>query len=352
MCNSPKTLIMEDNNTYQSEQAENIRIGSGEDSSQRAIGDTIAMTLAAITYCSVKDNVQNTLQKYLPGWTLVWTPAATIDGNYAFVASNGVQDVVAIRGSILNFSVTAFDNWFKDDFNIFIQTPWTFPAELGKNPMISQGAMDGLNSLSSLVDSNGFTIKDYVLNNTIKNNRLLCVTGHSLGANLATVFAPWLLYQINLSKLPVPALFSVLTFAAPTSWNKDFADQFDSSFTNTWRYYNELDIVPFCANKVAGLGNLFPPPGVNAKNVDTGSKTLADDFNSIAQLITDSEILWNSYYSNVNTKRGSVPLNTGHKIFSVSSSDPLIAWFEQAGNQHESNHYLEWLGAKPITCQT
>ena len=34
----------------------------------------------------------------------------------------------------------------------------------------------------------------------------------------------------------------------------------------------------------------------------------------------------------------------------MTYTDPLMRWFEQAGQQHDHNHYLDWLGGKEITC--
>lgn len=93
-----------------------IKIGEGpqdtNDVNSRAIGDVIAMQLASITYCSLTNSVEQTLNKHLPDWQLVWEPVQAIEGNWAFIAYNGVQYVLAIRGSILNFSWGAFDDWF------------------------------------------------------------------------------------------------------------------------------------------------------------------------------------------------------------------------------------------------
>ena len=234
------------------------------DVNSRAIGDTIAMQLASITYCSLYNNVKSTLYKYLPSWKLVWEPVQAIQGNWAFIAYNGVQYVIAIRGSILNFSWGAFDNWIKQDFNLFEQVPWKYTNDKSKNPMISKGASEGLENLMKLKDSNGETILSFLQKNAFPKNKWLCVTGHSLGANLATIVGPWLRYELLKGGYTMPSIFSILTFAAPTSWNAAFAEQYDKDFTNTWRYYNEIDIVPYSATNVMGLANLFSPPAPSA----------------------------------------------------------------------------------------
>lgn len=322
----------------------------------RAIGDTIAMQLSAISYCSLSNNVETTLYKYLPEWQLVWKPTKAIEGNWAFIAYNGVQYVVAIRGSILNFSWGSFDNWFEEDFNLFKQVPWTYTDDPTSKPMISEGSSIGLASLQKLTDAGGNTILDFLKKYAFPYEKFICVTGHSLGANLATVVGPWLRYELLQGGYKMPAIFSILTFAAPTSWNKAFADQFDANFTNTWRYYNEIDIVPYSATDILGLALLYTPPtapsaGSISVTIDGRKVTLANAFEITQAAIFASEVYYDSFYTRVNQTRGSVPLNTVRKEFPVDASKPGIEqWFMEAGDQHSHNNYLRWLGAQPITC--
>lgn len=316
--------------------------------SERAIGDVIAMQLAGITYCSLTNNVASTLKYYLPDWQVVWSPTQAINGNWAFIAYNGVQYVVAIRGSILQFSWAAFDNWFEQDFNLLEQTSWNYTDDPGANPMISRGASDGLNDLIQLTDANGDTILGYLMTNAVPHKKFIGTVGHSLGGNLATVYSMYLRYQILQAGFQLPTIFSVLTFAAPTSWNLAFANEFDSSLTNTWRYYGMLDIVPFSACDIIGLGNLYPPTAPAAQSIYTTYKgtriTLAEAFDLIQAVITASEIYYDSAYFPVNSQRGAIPLNTAGQEYKMTYTDPLARWFEQAGQQHDHNHYLDWLG--------
>lgn len=329
--------------------SEQIIIGSD---ANKVTGADIAMTLSSIAYC---DDIKGAIEKYLPDWTAAWLPTRAIEGNLAFIAFNGAQYVVVIRGSILNFSWGAFDNWFKQDLNIFEQVAWEYPADTTNKPMISRGSHEGLKNLNALRNTQNESMLDFLMTHAVDRGKLLCVTGHSLGANLATVYAPWLLYQIKQANKPVPPLFSVLTFAAPTAGNQAFAKQFDAAFTNSWRFHNVIDIVPHSADNIVGLANLFPSPAPSAQNIytifDKRKVTLAEACIGIAALITVSESYYGSTYSHTNIHRGSEPLNENREIFSVSNTDPLIAWFEQAGQQHSHSHYLQWLGAKPMNCQ-
>jgi triacylglycerol lipase len=318
----------------------------------RAIGDRIAMQMAAITYCSINGgNIKKTVTKYLPKWELVWEPVQAIGGNYAFIAFNGIQYVIAIRGSILNFSIGTFDDWIKEDFTILEQVPWTYPSSKTK-PMISKGSADGLANIIDLKDSKGDTILEFLLQNAIPSGKFLCVTGHSLGGNLATVFAPWLLYQIQQDFQTVPAVFSVLTFAAPTSWNEAFSDMFNASFTNSWRYFNSIDIVPFSGCNIEGLGLLYSNNEANTIYHDyLGEKiSLADFFDTLAALVLASEIKNSSFYFPVNQYRGTIQINIKKELFKVKATTPVEKWFEQAAAQHNHNHYLKFLGTNTIHC--
>jgi len=335
-------------------------IGTGHqdpnDANSRAIGDVIAMQMASITYCSLDGagSVKDTLNQYLPDWDLVWEPKQAIQGDWAFIAYNGVQYVIAIRGSILNFSWGAFDNWFKQDFNLFEQVDWTYTFDTSNNPKISKGSYEALQNLMQLVDKNGDTMLSYLQKNAFPQQKWIAITGHSLGANSATIVGPWLQYELLKGGYTMPTIFSVLTFAAPCSWNKGFAEQFDANLTHTWRYYNVIDVVPYSATNIIGVGNLFPSPAPDAHNItvtyDGITVSLAAACTTIQGAVDVSEALHNSWYTPVNQNRGSVALNIAKEIYSVSSTDPLEAWFEQVAQQHAHNHYLSWLGSGALSC--
>ncbi|HEX5706925.1 MAG TPA: lipase family protein [Pyrinomonadaceae bacterium] len=324
-------------------------------------GQDVAMTLAAITYCA---DIKGALQQYLPDWQLVWLPDKDVNGNYAYIARHkrASQYAVAIRGSLLDFSWAAFDNWFKQDFNVFEQVDWTYPSSSQK-PKISQGSADGLNDLTSLVQTNPggrTTMLQYLMANAVAQGASIVVTGHSLGGNLTTVFAPWLLYQIKQAGKTPPTLFPVFTFAAPTAGNTAFAAAYDASFPNSWRYYNVLDIVPrgSMPSTVMTIGELYTPSPLASQisvTYDGVTLTFAEAIDAIAAAIGASEIYPNgfSFYSQTNTKRGSVPLTPDSSYCPVTDkSDPLIEqWFEKAGCEHGHNTYLQLLGAKPVNCK-
>jgi hypothetical protein len=309
------------------------------------------MTLAATAYCS---DPATTLTNLGNGWSAVWVATTDLNGNIAFIAYNGSsQYVVAIRGSLLNFSWQAFDNWFDQDLNVYKQAAWTFPTS-DAQPMISQGSSDGLNDLSQLVNASGQTIYQYLAANAIGSDISIGVVGHSLGGNLATVFASWLLYQLEQNDLTPPALFPVLTFAAPTAGNQAFAEAYDKSFPNSWRYYNEIDLVPMASDSLRSAEQLYSPApeacSIEA-TYDNRTVTLAEGIGLVADTIDLSEVKFGSFYTQTNQANGSVALNPSKTLFPVDTNKALIdQWFDQVASQHVQSTYLSFFDLPPVVC--
>jgi triacylglycerol lipase len=312
-------------------------------------GAALMMMLASISYC---EDIPGTLNKYLPDWQAVWQPDAAIKGNYAYIARHrrtGVC-VVAIRGSIISFTWGSFYNWFEQDFDVFTQVKWMYPSS-PQNPQISQGSSYGLNDLTNLVQTTPggrTTMLEYLLAN-VGRNQLLAVTGHSLGGNLATVFAPWLFYQYQEQQPQSVPVFAVYTFAAPTAGNTAFAEAYDAAFPNSWRYHNVLDIIPMASASIREMADLYKP-SPQAREIyakyDGIKLTLAEVIHILADLVP-------SDYSQTNLKRGSVPLTPDPSSCKPTypDSEPLLQWFEKAGCEHGHNNYLQLLGATPVECE-
>ena len=329
------------------------------DAGASQFGADIGMTLASITYCA---DIAGAISTFASGWTLAWLPDKDINGNYAFIArsDDGGLYAVAIRGSLLNFSWAAFDNWFEQDFNVFEQVDWQYPADPANQPKISKGSSDGLDDLTSLVqtDSNGqtTTLFEFLLANAVGPGKSIAVVGHSLGGSLATVLAPWLHYQIGQAG-QTPPPFSVYTFAAPPAGNEAFVSAYDALFANSWRYFNVLDIVPMASVplSIIGMGLLYlpePQAGQISVTYEGHTVTLSEAFDAIAVLIGSSEIANDfSFYSQTNLARGSVPLNPDASFCKPDQTEPLVEqWFWKAGCEHVHNTYLQLLGAPQVTC--
>lgn len=319
----------------------------------------LALTLATIAYATVPSKITNCLQTYAPDWSLVWVPDRSIEGMFAYIAYNGSsQYVVAIRGSELNFSWDAFDNWFLEDLNVFSQVPWMFPNS-DQNPMISQGSSDGLTALTQLVQTTPAgqqTILQYLLATAIPGGASIGVVGHSLGGYMSTVLAPWLTYQIQQAGQAVPGLFPVITFAAPTAGNHAFATAFDSSFPNSWRYYNAMDIVPMASSTISNMGNLYSPsPEASQIERTFMFKIFNHTFHltiTLQEVMSFFGVALAPWYSQTNLGQGGVELNLRGELCSVTAKDPLEQWFEQAECQHSTASYFKYLGQPTgVTCK-
>lgn len=324
-------------------------------------GVITAATLAAIAYCGSADSITQSLAASLPDWSLAWAPDNEINGNYAYIAyfnsSSSPQYAVAIRGSVLDFSWQTFQDWFEQDFNVFLQNNWTYPTG-DPQPQISRGAADGLADLQSLAStvSAGKPVRmlDFLMGHAVESNTSILVTGHSLGGGLTTVFAPWLYYQIKSANKDVPFM-PVMTFAAPAVGNQPFAEAYDATFTSSWRYYNALDIVPMASASISDMGNLYSPSPEASQisaTYDGYTITLQEVINKLDDAVEVSEVLNGfSFYTQTNSASGSVELNTAGTLFTVTATDPLEQWFEQAGAQHSlSCAYLPFLGGQPFAC--
>lgn len=101
------------------------------------------------------------------------------------------------------------------------------------------GFTDVYESLVVAADGSGPRIVDVLrgLLSTV-GNATLAITGHSLGAALATLLA------LEVTKSGAFATPEVITFASPLVGDPQFASAYNTAVPNIWRIANVVDIVP------------------------------------------------------------------------------------------------------------
>lgn len=223
----------------------------------------IAIELAAIAYDSGRQAITAQLQA-LPAalggpWSLSWL--ATDHANQMLLAhSPSAGLALAIRGSVTDPSTLAFWlDWFQQDLNAFRQRPWVF-GRLADGSAVSQGTLDGLNSLIGLSDQGLDIVSELA---RWRQSGPIAVIGHSLGGGLASAFAPWL--EQAVSQKQGQSLRCVpLTFAAPAVGNPTFADSLEANYGSAGnRYHNTLDVVPHAWAGLDWIAHSFPGgPGI------------------------------------------------------------------------------------------
>jgi hypothetical protein len=190
------------------------------------------------------------------------------------------------------------------------------------------------------------------LSENIKDSNPLYLTGHSLGGNLATVYASYLLWKFNEAKHPKSNI-DVITFAAPAAGNSYFANEFNENFPRAIRVENTNDIVPKfpCSSRIRKLASLYAPLPA-ADSVVIGYKhittTLSGAFLTIGGMLDLAELTTSfSGYSHTcgEGKVITIPLS-GKNIANQADS-----WFAEAGYQHGMSQYAAALGAPVIKCE-
>jgi triacylglycerol lipase len=308
--------------------------------------DSTAAVFAEISYCP---DPQAQLDKYLPGWKLIWNPQA-IGGNYAFVATDGDKYVLAIRGSLLSFTEDAFNNWIYHDLNVAVQDSWPY-CSAGK-AKISQGSYIGWQNIGKMKDRvSGKPLWDFLSEN-VADEKPLILTGHSLGGNLAIVYASYIWAKFNETGKPKKNI-NVITFAAPAAGNKSFAADFDQKFPAAIRIENSNDIVAKfpCTDKLKNLGALFIN-GPSASAIDIGYEKINTKLSAAFTVIsTGLDLLefTTSFSGYSHTSGNGKQINIA--LSGKNNGNTASAWFAEAGFQHSMERYAAALGAPVIKCE-
>ena len=145
---------------------------------------------------------------------------------YGVLAADGDgNQVVALRGT------ETFTEWW-DDLHLGL-VPFTTVADGGQ---VVDGFLRIYQTLTS-TDPNDPAATQSGLFDHIDDGTLLTVTGHSLGAALATLLAVDMFVNVHLRP-------EVWTFGSPKVGDPTFAATFGFHASVSWRIYNMPDIVP------------------------------------------------------------------------------------------------------------
>ncbi|MFY9826485.1 MAG: lipase family protein [Thermoanaerobaculia bacterium] len=287
----------------------------------------VMMTLSAMAYAP-PDGIAGFLAdpQYATenAWKLVWGPGTT-EANLMYVVKNVSANMyaVAIRGTVLSFSLAGILNLY-EDLDAGTQVPWQYPP--GPGELIANGTQFGLQSLASMTPGNT-TLLSFL--RTIPAGSVVFVTGHSLGGCLTTVLAPWLQYQFtqgNQKATVVP-----ITFAAPTAGNPGFVKFYDSAFAEgASRYYNAIDLVPMAWSSLPDIKNLYNAPGPPCPD--------------LVRSVVDLVVGWLTEKDKVTYAQ-----TNGTVVALPGAPAATTDWYMEVSTQHDHNTYLSLLGAPPVT---
>ncbi len=294
-----------------------------------------ACLLSQVAYTAAIDSI---LKQYMPGWTLLWE-GKELNGNHAFVASNGRDYALTIRGSLLNFSWAAFQNWVYQDLHVTSQEKWPFTAD-SMDARVSAGAFNGWQNLQTMTDLESGRLLLPVLDSILDLGASLLITGHSLGGNLATVYGSYLA-ATRQKKEKKADLINIITFAAPAAGNEGFALDFNKKFPRSVRVENRFDIVPKfpSSSGIASLAGLYND-SLSAANIEVGYKNLQVPLSRVFGIIRSGLTVLeftNGFSPYVQTngdgKQISISLSMKNKGRSA------IDWLNEAAFQHSVASY-------------
>lgn len=305
-----------------------------------------ACLFSQMAYCT---DPQAQLDQFLPGWKLVWHPARTTS-NHSFIASDGRQYVVAIRGSLMEISWNAIDNWIYQDLNVVEQDDWTYSDVQGAR--IAQGTARGLaNVLQSTDTATGQKLLEFLLQNR-KNNEPVLFTGHSLGGNLAAVIASRFYTETKEAGQAVDVL-NVISFASPAAGNSAFARDFDNKFPHALRVEAQGDIVAKfpCASRVAELGKLYGKQP-SASQIKVGYKNMTVSLSTVFETMSSALSLLElkngmSSFTQTCGKGMLIEMKPSGK----NMLNDVQSWFAEAGYQHGVAQYATALHVPVVECK-
>lgn len=313
---------------------------------KEGLTEDTACLLSQVAYCR---DITGTLTQYMPGWEIIWE-GKEANGNHAFVAGKGREFALAIRGSLIEFSWAAFQNWIYQDLHVTTQQDWSYAPDSLK-AKVSAGAFTGWQNLNSMPDIKTGRLLKVTLDSLLDTGSRLLITGHSLGGNLASIYGSFLSETRKKSGKETNNI-NIITFAAPAAGNDGYARDFNQKFPRSIRVENRNDIVPKfpSASGIAALGELYSD-SLSASEIEVGYKNLQVPLSKVFSLLKTSfsvleftGSLTPYEQTNGNGKLIRIPLS------GKNAGKDVMLWLNEAGYQHSIARYAEFEKVPVINC--
>lgn len=285
-------------------------------------------------------NIEAAVQAVYPTCKVVWSSTNTYDDNYAYIVQTPAnQFFLAIRGSlpfeddghtVIDWGIIA--NWLIEDFGVYRQEKWPYVTS-GK-AYVAHGTMTGFTNIQTATNffgNTGQAALDFLKQNAVAQGYPVYITGHSLGGNMANVYASYFAQECPTAEA------SVFSFAAPAAGNQAFVDDLQGKYGPGKAYHYEMqyDIIPRFP-VVAGIESLKQMFNAEclATSISRLGVTLADTLQGVADTLKgDADIHLIDPYVPTTINNGTYPLAPQYQ------SNTFDAWFGQAGYQHTCSHY-------------
>lgn len=313
---------------------------------ERPAGETVAQQQTRI-FNAINSQLSNPNLITNAQWQAVWVGLTQDRANLAFIAQNTSTNsfAVSLRGTQFNSLID-----LAEDLDVASAVEFTAGPAYIKPVLISQGAMEAFTEITAATYTNSENVTANLfqalttLIAAAPANPTLYITGHSLGGAMATVIALYLAAQTWQTNTPA---FAVYTFAAPTAGLQAFADCYDHTFPNSWRYYNVWDLVPtaWVNSSLSNAQATFYPSQVSASG--PGPAQTLTVHGLIGQFMNAPGA--NTYVQT--NKNSSVKLNNQSSYGTAGTYDPshvnptLEDFLAQVSFQH--NNYMSFLGLQP-----
>jgi triacylglycerol lipase len=292
-----------------------------------------------------KDSIANRVTQLNKNYSIVWEPLA-VKGNYAVVVKNNTsnQYCMIIRGSLIEFSKEGFNNWILQDFNIFNFQPWPYTDTMQK-AFVSNGSFVGFNNLQQLKDVKTDNSLEDFLHKNISDNASLIITGHSLGGNLAQIYASYLWKNFSNSQRQQT---KIITYGATAVGNAAFVTDLEEKFPTSERFEIDKDIAPKfpSMDKLSNISSLLGlDSALGLSNISGEKNVLTKAFDLISTGAKALNLLGteNTFTQSAKHKR---LLKVIEKEPATSTKKDIIGLFDEGYKNHRIDKYAELLGVK------